>query len=125
MAALYTAIETPVIIPLLYLTIALWPIVWVMNWLSYLNGSAHRSTHKESFAGNGDAWPARFLCSVHATRPARRPGPGDARDDPLRRHCDPAGDYRPDLGRGRRPGQPQLFPRPASTSAGMCPTLSS
>jgi pimeloyl-ACP methyl ester carboxylesterase len=51
MAALYTAIETPVLIPLLYLTIALWPLVWAMNWLSYLNGSAHRSTHKESFAG--------------------------------------------------------------------------
>ena len=51
MAAFYTAIETPVIIPLLHLTIALWPLVWVMNWLSYLNGSAHRSTHKESFAG--------------------------------------------------------------------------
>ena len=50
-AAFYTAIETPVLIPLLHLTIALWPLVWVMNWLSYLNGSAHRSTHKESFAG--------------------------------------------------------------------------
>jgi pimeloyl-ACP methyl ester carboxylesterase len=51
MAALYTAIETPVIVPLLYLTIALWPLVWAMSWLSYLNGSAHRSTHKQSFAG--------------------------------------------------------------------------
>jgi pimeloyl-ACP methyl ester carboxylesterase len=51
MAGLYTAIERPVLIPLLYATIALWPLVWVMNWLSYLNGSAHRSTHKESFAG--------------------------------------------------------------------------
>jgi pimeloyl-ACP methyl ester carboxylesterase len=51
LAALFTAIETPVLIPLLHLTIALWPFVWVMNWLSYLNGSAHRSTHKESFAG--------------------------------------------------------------------------
>jgi pimeloyl-ACP methyl ester carboxylesterase len=50
-AGLYTAIEAPVLIPLLHLTIALWPLVWVMNWLSYLNGSAHRSTHKESFAG--------------------------------------------------------------------------
>ena len=50
-AGFYTAIEAPVIIPLLHLTIALWPLVWVMNWLSYLNGSAHRSTHKESFAG--------------------------------------------------------------------------
>ena len=50
-AALYTAIEKPLIVPLLYLTIALWPLVWVMNWLSYFNGSAHRSTHKDSFAG--------------------------------------------------------------------------
>ncbi len=51
MAGFYTAIEKPVLIPLLHLTIALWPFVWVMNWLSYLNGSAHRSTHKQSFAG--------------------------------------------------------------------------
>ena len=51
MAALYTAIEKPVLVPLMYLTIALWPLVWLMNWMSYLNGSAHRSTHKPSFAG--------------------------------------------------------------------------
>ena len=51
MATVYTAIEKPVLIPLLYLTIALWPLVWAMSWLSYLNGSAHRSTHKQSFAG--------------------------------------------------------------------------
>jgi pimeloyl-ACP methyl ester carboxylesterase len=52
MAGLYTAIEKPVLVPLLYLTIALWPLVWLMNWMSYLNGSAHRSTRKSSFAGN-------------------------------------------------------------------------
>jgi pimeloyl-ACP methyl ester carboxylesterase len=52
MAALYTAIEKPVIIPLIYLTIALWPLAWHLNWMSYFNGSAHRSTHKSSFAGN-------------------------------------------------------------------------
>jgi pimeloyl-ACP methyl ester carboxylesterase len=50
-AALYTALEKPVLVPLLHLTIALWPLVWLMNWMSYLNGSAHRSTHRESFAG--------------------------------------------------------------------------
>jgi pimeloyl-ACP methyl ester carboxylesterase len=33
------------------MTIALWPLVWAMNWLNYLNGSAHRSTGRESFAG--------------------------------------------------------------------------
>jgi pimeloyl-ACP methyl ester carboxylesterase len=50
-AAIYSALEKPVLVPLLRLTIALWPLVWAMNWLSYLNGSAHRSTHRESFAG--------------------------------------------------------------------------
>ncbi len=52
MAGLYTALESPVLIPLLYLTIALWPLVWLMNWMSYFNGSAQRSTHKSSFSGN-------------------------------------------------------------------------
>ncbi|AMV37823.1 Arylesterase [Planctomyces sp. SH-PL62] len=52
MAAFYTSIEKPVIVPLLYLTIGLWPLAWAMMWLSYLNGSAHRSTHKSSFSGN-------------------------------------------------------------------------
>lgn len=51
-AGLYTAIEKPVPIPLLYLTIGLWPLVWLLNWMSYLNGSAHRSTHKSLFSGN-------------------------------------------------------------------------
>jgi pimeloyl-ACP methyl ester carboxylesterase len=49
--AFYTAIEKPVILPLLYLTIAISPLVWVMNLLSYLNGSTHRSTDKQSFSG--------------------------------------------------------------------------
>jgi pimeloyl-ACP methyl ester carboxylesterase len=52
MAALYTALEKPVLIPMMYVTIALWPLVWLMNWMSYLNGSAHKSTHDTSFSGN-------------------------------------------------------------------------
>jgi pimeloyl-ACP methyl ester carboxylesterase len=51
-AALYTAIDKHSTILLIYLTIALWPLAWLMNWMSYFNGSAHRSTHKTSFAGN-------------------------------------------------------------------------
>ena len=51
MAGLYTALEKPVLIPLMYLTIATWPLMWLMNWMSYFNGSAHQSTHKTSFAG--------------------------------------------------------------------------
>jgi pimeloyl-ACP methyl ester carboxylesterase len=27
------------------------PLVWVLNWLSYLNGSAHRSNHRSFFSG--------------------------------------------------------------------------
>ena len=50
-AGLYTALQKPVIEPLLHLTIWLSPLVWAMNWMAYLNGSAHRSTAKESFAG--------------------------------------------------------------------------
>jgi pimeloyl-ACP methyl ester carboxylesterase len=54
-ADLYTALQKPVIEPLLHLTIWLSPLVWVMNWLSYLNGSAHRSTAQQSFAGT-ETW---------------------------------------------------------------------
>lgn len=31
----------PLIEPLLYLTILLWPLVWLMNWQSYFNGTSH------------------------------------------------------------------------------------
>ncbi len=51
-AALYTALQKPVLEPLCYLMIGLSPLVRVLNWLSYWNGSAHRSTEKESFSGN-------------------------------------------------------------------------
>jgi hypothetical protein len=50
-AAFYTAIEKPVLMPLMYLTIALSPLVWLMNWLSYLNGAAHLATKLSSFGG--------------------------------------------------------------------------
>ena len=51
MAGLYTALEKPVLIPLMYLTIWTWPLVWLMNWLAYFNGTAHKSTASESFCG--------------------------------------------------------------------------
>ena len=64
MAALYTAIEKPVIVPLLYLTIALWPLVWVMNWMSYINGTAYRSTKKSSFAGTETSEQVEFVARL-------------------------------------------------------------
>lgn len=64
MAGFYTAIEKPVIVPLLYLTIALWPLAWAMNWLSYLNGSMHRSTHKDSFSGHETRGQLDFIARL-------------------------------------------------------------
>ena len=54
-AAVFTAIEKPVLVLLMYLTIALSPLVWLMNWLSYLNGSAHLATKQSSFGGT-ETW---------------------------------------------------------------------
>ena len=39
----------------MYLTIALSPLVWLMNWLSYLNGSAHLTTKHSAFGGT-ETW---------------------------------------------------------------------
>lgn len=54
-AAFFSAIEKPVLVPLMYLTIALSPLVWLMNWLSYRNGSAHLANKQSSFAGT-ETW---------------------------------------------------------------------
>ncbi|MBV9999680.1 MAG: alpha/beta hydrolase [Verrucomicrobia bacterium] len=50
LAGLLTALERPLIVPLLHLTIRLAPLVWLMNQLSYLNGSSHFSTKASGFA---------------------------------------------------------------------------
>ena len=55
MASLFTALERPVIVPLLHLTIWLSPLLWLSNWMSYLNGSAHLSTKSSGFAGT-ETW---------------------------------------------------------------------
>jgi pimeloyl-ACP methyl ester carboxylesterase len=48
---LFTALQKPLIEPALHLTVALWPLAWLMNLLSYLNGSAHIATWSSGFAG--------------------------------------------------------------------------
>jgi pimeloyl-ACP methyl ester carboxylesterase len=55
MAGLFTALERPVIVPLMHLTIWLSPLVWLSNWMSYLNGSAFLSTKSSGFAGT-ETW---------------------------------------------------------------------
>jgi pimeloyl-ACP methyl ester carboxylesterase len=55
LAGLLSALERPVIVPLLQMTIALAPLVWLMNQLSYLNGSSHLSSMGSGFAGS-ESW---------------------------------------------------------------------
>ena len=54
-APFFTAIETPILKPLMYLTVALSPLLWLMNWMSYLNGSSHTTTKLTSFGGT-ESW---------------------------------------------------------------------
>jgi len=55
MAGLFTALERPLIVPLLHLTIWLSPLLWLSNLMSYLNGSALLSTKSSGFAGT-ETW---------------------------------------------------------------------
>jgi pimeloyl-ACP methyl ester carboxylesterase len=48
---LLTALETPLIVPLNYITIALAPLAWLSNWQSYLNGSLQLTSRFTSFSG--------------------------------------------------------------------------
>jgi pimeloyl-ACP methyl ester carboxylesterase len=50
-ASVMHALERPIFTPLMYLTIALAPLVWAMNWLSYVNGSQIIGTALTGFAG--------------------------------------------------------------------------
>jgi pimeloyl-ACP methyl ester carboxylesterase len=52
LAPLWSALETPLIVPLNYLTIWLAPLAWVSNMQSYLNGTMHIITRFASFAGD-------------------------------------------------------------------------
>jgi len=50
-ASVYSLLEKPVLIPMMRVMIALWPVFWALSWLSYFNGSAHKSTADSSFGG--------------------------------------------------------------------------
>jgi hypothetical protein len=57
MAGLLIALERPIIVPLLHLTIWLSPLIWLSNVVSYLNGSAFLLTKSSGFAGT-ETWEA-------------------------------------------------------------------
>jgi pimeloyl-ACP methyl ester carboxylesterase len=48
----FRAVQKPLLEPLLHLMIWLAPVVWLMNWLSYFNGSAHLASILTGFAGS-------------------------------------------------------------------------
>lgn len=58
---LFTALQKPLIEPLLYLQIALSPLVRCMNFLSYMNGSVHRSVARHGFCGHESRSSLDFL----------------------------------------------------------------
>ena len=51
-SAFVSAIQKPVLEPLLHLTAWLAPVAWLMSWLGYLNGSAHLLGMVFGFAGS-------------------------------------------------------------------------
>jgi pimeloyl-ACP methyl ester carboxylesterase len=62
-------LQKPVAKALLHLNRLLWPVVWWMNWQSYLNGSSHLITRLMSFSRNvtrGELeFAARFTATEH------------------------------------------------------------
>ncbi len=50
-AGLFAALRRPVLVPLLWLTVGLWPLLWLSAWLSYANGTAHLLARATGFAG--------------------------------------------------------------------------
>jgi pimeloyl-ACP methyl ester carboxylesterase len=69
MAWLMTALQKPLIEPLLHLTILLSPVVRLMNRLSYWNGSTHRSTERTSFSGRETRGQLDFVASYSPRNP--------------------------------------------------------
>jgi pimeloyl-ACP methyl ester carboxylesterase len=55
LAGLFSALERPILVPFLHLTIWLSPLIWLSNVMSYLNGSALLSTKSSGFAGT-ETW---------------------------------------------------------------------
>ena len=50
-AGLFTAVRAPLLTPLLWPTVGLWPLLWLSSWVSYANGTAHLAAWLTGFAG--------------------------------------------------------------------------
>ena len=69
LAGLYAALQKPVLEPLCHLMVWLSPLVRVLNWMSYLNGSAHRSTSRSSFSGRETRGQLSFITRYYCIAP--------------------------------------------------------
>ncbi len=68
-ASVMHALERPLFTPLMYLTIVLSPLVWAMNWLSYINGSQIVGTALTGFAGGETRGQLDFATLFFAKAP--------------------------------------------------------
>jgi pimeloyl-ACP methyl ester carboxylesterase len=68
-ASVMHALERPLFTPLMYLTIALSPLVWAMNWLSYVNGSLLVTTALSGFTGGETRGQLDFASRLSAKAP--------------------------------------------------------
>lgn len=62
----FRTVQKPLLEPLLYLTIGLSPLVWLMNWLSYLNGSLYISVEVSGFTGTETRGQLNFSAILSA-----------------------------------------------------------
>jgi pimeloyl-ACP methyl ester carboxylesterase len=60
------AVQKPLLEPLLYLTIVLSPLFWLMSWLSYFNGSLHISVELSGYKGTETRGQLEFSALLSA-----------------------------------------------------------
>lgn len=66
LSGLLTAIEKPVLYPICYIMIALWPLFWLSKWSSYFNGNMLLSTRLSTFAGTQTHQQLDFISRLSA-----------------------------------------------------------
>ncbi|MDB5386867.1 MAG: cpo [Planctomycetaceae bacterium] len=65
LSGLVTVLQKPLVEPLLYLQIWLSPLCWIMNCLSYHNGSIHASVARNGFSGHEPSSERDFIAGYY------------------------------------------------------------
>jgi pimeloyl-ACP methyl ester carboxylesterase len=69
LSKLLTLIKKPVLYPVCYLMIVLWPLFWLSKWFSYLNGNLLLSTRFLTFTGTQSPAQLSFISRLSAMAP--------------------------------------------------------